>query len=123
MILVMSSIGASYHDDHTSSSSLYLLAKALLRKHVSAARTPCHPFADPQKTESTPHTIMNEPLWVLQCLLLIMVHGCKSASFKEYQESVSLAPLLIEVRLNNLARIRDRLCEFSIWDLLECSSR
>ncbi|KAI0377765.1 hypothetical protein F5Y04DRAFT_172730 [Hypomontagnella monticulosa] len=80
MILAMASIGASYHDDDMASSSLCRIARASIKKYL----------------ELTPHTIADQPLWVLQCLLLVMINGSKSANFQNYQEATSLASLLIE---------------------------
>jgi hypothetical protein len=56
-----------------------------------------HP--DSLKLASSSLTIADEPIWVLQCLLLIIVNGTKSASFRTFQEAVSLTSLLIEVRI------------------------
>lgn len=80
MLLVMASIGAGYHDDDATASSLCRIARASLMAHIG----------------STPHTIADEPLWVLQCLLMVMIQGSKHASFQHYQEAISLASLLIE---------------------------
>ncbi|KAI2632983.1 hypothetical protein GGS26DRAFT_554865, partial [Hypomontagnella submonticulosa] len=91
MILAMASIGASYHDDDKTSLSLCRIARASIKKYL----------------ELTPRTIADEPLWVLQCLLLVMINGSKSASFQNYQQAISLASLLME-------GIRYRKCPASI---------
>jgi hypothetical protein len=101
MIFAMASIGASYHDDNTTATWLHRLATACLKKYVrkptNSPYESVHP--DSLKLASSSLTIADEPIWVLQCLLLIIVNGTKSASFRTFQEAVSLTSLLIEVRI------------------------
>ncbi|RMZ44150.1 hypothetical protein CA14_004163 [Aspergillus flavus] len=80
MIFAMASIGASYYDDDATATSLHCIAQMCIKNHI----------------ELSPLTIADEPLWVLQCLLLIMANGTKNSDFRTFQESASLASLLIE---------------------------
>ena len=72
-------------------------------------------LSDLQKIELSPLTIANEPLWVLQCLLLVMANGTKSANFRTFQEAASLASLLL--RCVFVSCLRWDLPSLKSWDL------
>ncbi|KAI8634661.1 hypothetical protein F5Y19DRAFT_120545 [Xylariaceae sp. FL1651] len=80
MILAMASIGATYYEDEATSAWLYRIARASVKKYLQV----------------TSRTIADEPLWIVQSVLLVMVNGSRSASFQHYQEAASLGSLLIE---------------------------
>ncbi|KAI1171107.1 hypothetical protein F4777DRAFT_71032 [Nemania sp. FL0916] len=96
LVLAMAAIGATYYDDDVVSTSLYHIARASIKDYLRL----------------TSKTIADEPLWVLQSVLLIMVNGSRSANFQHYQEAASLGSLLIE-------GIRYRKCPPYIPRLLE----